>query len=53
MLQASSYLHNSSHVDTEPLPRQRGRHPSKEPVMNTEQILSEIREANLSYLMLA
>jgi flagellar transcriptional activator FlhD len=50
MLQASSTLHTSSQVETEALHRSTDR---QEPAMNTEQILSEIREANLSYLMLA
>jgi flagellar transcriptional activator FlhD len=50
MLQASSTVHTSSQVETEALHRSS---PRQEPAMNTEQILSEIREANLSYLMLA
>jgi flagellar transcriptional activator FlhD len=48
MLQPSSDLHNSFHVDTSNTPTG-----NKELKMNTEQILTEIREANLSYLMLA
>jgi flagellar transcriptional activator FlhD len=45
MLQPISVLQNSFHAAT--------RRARKEPKMNTEQILNEIREANLSYLMLA
>jgi flagellar transcriptional activator FlhD len=52
-----SDLHNSFHVETF-LKRQRRRQPDNatnnlEPDMNADQILTEIREANLSYLMLA
>jgi flagellar transcriptional activator FlhD len=62
MLGASSLLHNPYHVETKanektskarrhrpPTPTE----PLKEPTMNADQILTEIREANLSYLMLA
>jgi flagellar transcriptional activator FlhD len=58
MLQFNSALHNPFHVDTEPQ-RLRPKSPSRKPplqketAMNADQILTEIREANLSYLMLA
>lgn len=48
MLRGSSALHNLFHVETKPK-----RCKAKENKMNAEQILTEIREANLSYLMLA
>ncbi len=48
MLRGSSSLHNLFHVETKPK-----RCKAKEHKMNAEQILTEIREANLSYLMLA
>jgi flagellar transcriptional activator FlhD len=57
MLQFNSRLHNPFHVETKATattskhlqpPTTQGRLP-----MNSEQILTEIREANLSYLMLA
>jgi flagellar transcriptional activator FlhD len=57
MLQFNSALHNPYHVDTNPT--QQIRKPKqntttfKGHTMNADQILTEIREANLSYLMLA
>src|SRR3954462_5635507 len=53
MLRSPAHLHNSFHVETQtsfsaqPQRHHRSRH------MNADQILNEIREANLSYLMLA
>src|SRR4051812_49567330 len=53
MLRSPAHLHNSFHVETQtsfsaqPQRHHRSRH------MNADQILTEIREANLSYLMLA
>jgi flagellar transcriptional activator FlhD len=46
-----SGLHNSFHVETQRNSNQ--QNPTPEQTMNADQILTEIREANLSYLMLA
>jgi flagellar transcriptional activator FlhD len=46
-------FHNSLHVETQANATSRTKPPPKETSMNADQILSEIREANLSYLMLA
>jgi flagellar transcriptional activator FlhD len=55
MSRPSSAQHNPFHVEPAPADRRllrHGRQP-EEADMNADQILSEIREANLSYLMLA
>jgi flagellar transcriptional activator FlhD len=46
-------FHNSLHVETQSQRDKPTKQPPKENSMNADQILSEIREANLSYLMLA
>jgi flagellar transcriptional activator FlhD len=57
MLQFNSHLHNPFHVDTsaaQQIRKTQAEHTtSKDTPMNADQILTEIREANLSYLMLA
>jgi flagellar transcriptional activator FlhD len=55
MLQPGDDHHNRLHVESQvdATQAQRTRRQPKETAMNADQILSEIREANLSYLMLA
>src|SRR5436190_23848773 len=50
MFRSVSAVYSSLHANAK---RHRPRHPPRSPEMNTEQVLAEIREANLSYLMLA
>jgi flagellar transcriptional activator FlhD len=52
MLHPNSDLHNSLHVETQTYRRSDTPTPRSK-TMNADQILTEIREANLSYLMLA
>ena len=53
MLQAFSCLHTPLHVETQIEPHCLSTLDTPEQTMNADQILTEIREANLSYLMLA
>src|SRR5574343_327123 len=52
MSRRCSGLQNSFHAEAE-TPRRKRRTEPRSSTMNTDQILAEIREANLSYLMLA
>jgi flagellar transcriptional activator FlhD len=52
MLHPNSDLHNSLHVETQTDTRS-ATPTTRSKTMNADQILTEIREANLSYLMLA